>query len=217
MHDDTVDDGEPVAPLLSPHIDQKPITIKIPAMARSVTDMSNGLRRSTRSQNRKHSDSFTQPSGSEYSASSSIASDDKNMEDAEGEDDPGDEEEHVVESYTTSRGRATRRLKSYAESDSDDVRDLFNDDENVTVVRNTRTTRSAKPRGKQIISDDDDEASVVNTYTTRSRAKKTSGGKENGAASVSPLVTSSTIHPPPPPLHHTSLARPFDPCYDSSS
>ena len=183
MLDDHVDDGEAV---VLPHTlrhDNKPLTIKIPAMARSVTDMANyGPRRSTR--NRKSSDSFTQPSGSEYSASGSVASDDKNMEDAEGEDDPGEENE-PVQDYTTSRGRPTKVKKSYAESDVDDVEGLFNSDDSVTIVRSKRS-RNVKPsrRAKRIVSDDDGEVALA--IQTRRSARKLTGVKENGIPPASP-------------------------------
>lgn len=191
MLDDIVDDDGSVVHNTSLRDDgHKPFLIKIPAMARSVTDLSLGLRRSTR--NRKSSDSIVQPSGSEYSASGSIASDDKNMEDdAEGEDDP---DEEPIKEFTTSRGRRTTIRRTYVESDSDGV-NLFDNDDDLHIVHrngtNSKGNQTTKPtRGtKRIVSDDDGEAAIAKTYRTRSKSKKSTNADDHTGASDEELLT----------------------------
>ena len=164
------------------------LKIKIHVMARSVTgDNVPSLRRSTR--NHRSSDSFAQPSGSEYSAPTTSPSDAgsdsrKNrkrrpieyVDDDEAFDTKPTEE---VE-YTTSHGRKTTKRATYFESDEDTTGiDLFKDDVDVTVATHSRSTRSntngnARRGGKTIVSDEEDGEAQVKRYATRNQTKKLS-------------------------------------------
>ncbi|THH05437.1 hypothetical protein EW145_g4792 [Phellinidium pouzarii] len=190
MFSDADADGEPDDSLKDDRHELEyrlPLTIKLPAgMARSVVDGAAGPRRSTR--NRKSSDSFANPSGSEYSAGDASASSPMTSRPSRKKhvvyDDEDDEETYKVEKveieYRTARGRQTTR-PSYLESDDDGLKnDLFGEDDDVDVVDHSK--RPSRPikrnlRGgghRRVNSDDEGEADAsVAHIGTRSRSKKT--------------------------------------------
>lgn len=181
LHGEFTEDG--------PKQEQPRLIIKLPAanMARSVTDGPQGpVRRSTRNSSRRPSDSFTLPSGSEYSgrdASSSSpitrsASRKKHVTYKDDEDAYELEKTEIeLQEYTTSHGRRTTK-KSYVESD-DDALNLFNEDKEVDVVSHEEATtrqnnRSTRSSGHRTVNSDEEGDVTVSRYPTRSRSKKLS-------------------------------------------
>lgn len=180
--DGELDDFRPLTVTEQDKQDKKPFLIKLPAMARSITDTTSGLRRSTR--NRKSSDSYPGPSGSEYTAGSSPPASSPSEGRAERKvmmiDEPFEVKETEEREYTTLHGRKTK-TRILVESD-DDATNLFDNDNDVTVVVRSKTMRSNArgSRNARIFSDDDDNATLH--YATRSRAKK------GASASASPPI-----------------------------
>ncbi|KAH8115640.1 AAA-domain-containing protein [Phellopilus nigrolimitatus] len=134
-------------------------------MARSVTDAPGiGVRRSTRT--RKSSDSFVPLSGSEHSAGDASSPTNRNSKKKRrlrDEDDEGaeyEDEETIVKKeveYTTSRGRTTRKVPSYRESD-DDGMNLFEDDADLDVVDHPK--KPSRISIGRVNSDDEGEVSI---------------------------------------------------------
>lgn len=180
MLNDVDADGEPDEQRPEVEGDYGNLKIKIPPMARSVFgDNLPGLRRSTRT--RKSSDSFAQPSGSEYSAQTTSPSDvgsdrskRRRKQDVVLVDDDFEPKPIEEVDYTTSHGRHTKKRVNYFESDDDGL-NLFKEDEEVELESRTRSTRSNGRRGGQaIVSDEEDGEAKVKRYPTRNQVKKSS-------------------------------------------